>query len=529
MVKARQNSFDDRVLVVAPFGYDAKVIADVLARENVTALLCADLVQVCHEAQRGAAALVIAEEAILADRRILSELLSHQPAWSDIPIILLVSSTTMNPNGKLTGEKLSSDGNITLLERPLHINTFLSTIRVALRSRERQYQVRDLLQQREADLRQREQDLRARDEFLAMLAHELRNPLAPIRNALQVLKLVGPNDKRTERPREIIERQITHMVRIIDDLMDVSRVERGKVQLCYEPVELSHAVSRAVESCRASIQARGHELHLSLDTEPIWIDADPTRFEQMISNILNNAAKYTAPGGRIWVSIRREEGHGFVDVRDNGRGIAGDMLEKVFDIFTQVRSSLDRNEGGLGIGLSLVKKLAQLHGGTISASSPGLGKGSTFTLMLPLRTEAPSLAEDEKTNLLGDARRILVVEDNDDSRESLQMMLSLFGHSVDVAPDGETGLRMLLQQEPDLALIDVGLPGLDGYALVQAALSAKPTLKTRLIALTGYGQPEDQRRALQSGFANHLTKPVAPDNLASIISGCEMQSDERAA
>lgn len=534
MVQTRQPSLDDRILVVAPFGYDAKVITDVLARESVPALLCADLPQACHDAQRGAALLVIAEEAILsdADTRILSELLSNQPAWSDIPIVLLLSSTTKS-NGKLAGEKISGSGNITLLERPMHINTFLSAIRVALRSRARQYQVRDLLQQREADLRRREQDVRARDEFLAMLAHELRNPLAPIRNALHIMKLTGSTDKRTERPREIIERQIAHMVRIIDDLMDVSRVERGKVQLCCEAIELSQAVSRAVESCRASIQARSHELKLSLDVEPpIWIDADPTRLEQMVINILNNAAKYTAPGGCIWVSIRREGPHGVIEVRDSGRGISHDMLDKVFELFTQVRSSLDRNEGGLGIGLSLVKKLAELHGGKVTASSPGIGQGSTFTLMLPLRTDAPSVMQDEKNHAGGDMCRILIVEDNDDSRESLQMMLSLFGHLVDVAPDGETGLTMLLQKEPDVALIDVGLPGLDGYTLVREALSAKPALKTRLIALTGYGQPEDQRRALQSGFANHITKPVAPDNLANIISGCTIRGergDDRAA
>jgi PAS domain S-box-containing protein len=363
---------------------------------------------------------------------------------------------------------------------------------------------------------------RRKNEFLAMLAHELRNPLAPIRNAAQVLKLAGSTDARQQWAREVIERQIQHLTRLVDDLLDVSRITRGKVAIQREPLELSTILNRALETSRPLIDARRHHLTLSYPAERLWVEGDLTRLVQVVGNLLNNAAKYTDEGGHLWLEATREGGEAEVRVRDNGMGLSADLLPHVFDLFTQAERSLDRSQGGLGIGLTLVRTLVELHGGRVEARSEGPGRGSEFIIRLPVFTPKMPAGADGASNARGvkaiPARRILVVEDNQDSAEMMRLMLELDGHEVRTAYDGRVALEAARAFEPQLVLCDIGLPGMSGYEVAKQ-LRAQPAFKnTPLVALSGYGQEEDIRRAQEAGFTHHLTKPVEPEVLGALLS-----------
>jgi PAS domain S-box-containing protein len=360
-----------------------------------------------------------------------------------------------------------------------------------------------------------------KDEFLAMLAHELRNPLAPVRNAVGLLKHYAANDPKLQWPREVIDRQVTHMTRLVDDLLDVSRITRGKIELRHEIVEMASIVERALETSRPLVDAKRQQLTVTLPAEPIRVTGDATRLAQILSNLLSNAAKYTDAGGGIQLSVERKGDEIITRVCDNGMGILPDMLPHIFDLFAQADGSLDRSQGGLGIGLTVVKALAEMHGGRVVARSEGPNKGSEFTVYLPALIETPSeqVSATAKPAAPESAQgcRILVVDDNVDSAESMALLLHFEGHEVKTAFDGLEALQAAREYKPNVVLLDIGLPGMDGYEVARELRQDGEHHRVVLIALTGYGQAEDRQRSQEAGFDHHLTKPVDHDLLNSLI------------
>ena len=363
---------------------------------------------------------------------------------------------------------------------------------------------------------------RRKDEFLALLGHELRNPLAPISNALQIMKLPGTDPAITVRARDMIERQVEHLVRLVDDLLDMSRIVRGRVELRREPVELAAVVARAIETSQPVLDAEGHTVALSIAPEPVWVNGDLLRLAQVVSNLLHNAAKFTDRGGKITLSAAREDGHAVVRVADTGAGVVPEIRERIFDMFYQGARG-EGSRGGLGIGLSVVRGLTELHGGTVEVRSEGAGRGSEFIVRLPLlaheepRTDAVTSREGGKEAPLSPRRLVLVVDDNVDAAESLALLLRLDGQDVIVAHDAESAHASAVANPPQVAFLDLGLPKVDGYELARW-FRADPALRnTTLVALTGWGQPEDQKRTRDAGFERHLVKPVPPDTLRGIL------------
>jgi signal transduction histidine kinase len=374
---------------------------------------------------------------------------------------------------------------------------------------------RERLLGRERELRNiAEQGSRSKDEFLAMLGHELRNPLAAIATAASVIEKSGAlTNAAAQSANGIIQRQSRHLARLLDDLLDVGRVMTGKILLDRRPVELAEIVRRAVDSLTATRSTPSQTM--TVDLAPAWVNGDASRIEQIVTNLLTNACKYTPVEGRIHVRVAAEGGDAVLCVRDTGLGLEPDLLPKVFDLFVQGRRTLDRSEGGLGIGLTLVRRLVELHGGSVAARSEGAGKGSEFEMRLP--AIAPAAADGAAPLLRpGAARSVLVVEDNGDAREMLKSLLTIAGHTVHEAEDGPAGVRIALAVRPDVALVDIGLPGFDGYEVareIRAALDGS----VRLVALTGYGLPEDAQRAKSAGFDEHVVKPVDEATLAKLL------------
>jgi len=378
----------------------------------------------------------------------------------------------------------------------------------------------DLTDRKLAEMGLRDAD-RRKDEFLATLSHELRNPLAPIRSAIEVIRLARGDQELVEKARATIERQLSHLVRITDDLLDVARITQNKVQLRRERIDLRAVVQSAIEATRPMIDALGHTLTLELPDDPIWVDVDDTRIAQALSNLLNNAAKYSEPGGRITVTAASDDRGATIAVRDTGIGIPPDLLPRIFDMFTQLQAHRDRTYGGLGVGLTLSKRLVQLHGGTITAASDGLGRGSVFTIRLPLEAiaEQSDAGHDRGDTAAPSSTgcRILIAEDNADAAEMLSLMLGMKGHEVRVAYDGEQAVAIGSEFEPHVAFIDIGMPRMDGYEVARR-LRERLGRRVLLVALTGWGQDEDRRRSLDAGFDHHLTKPPEPERLDELIS-----------
>jgi signal transduction histidine kinase/ActR/RegA family two-component response regulator len=372
------------------------------------------------------------------------------------------------------------------------------------------------LQRRLDELLEAEIADRHKNEFLAMIAHELRTPLAPILSAVQILGRQAADNPLVQRAREVVERQALHQARLLDDLLDVSRITRGKIELRRRNLDLSTALNDVVEATRPLINAKAQTISVTLPEQPVFVDADPTRLTQILSNLLNNAAKYTHAGGRIAVGCRRDGEHAVVVVRDNGVGIPREMLSRIFDLFAQAEPLTARTQGGLGIGLTLVKSLVEMHGGTVVARSGGRGTGSEFEVRLPAVAAPNADALPSPGTVPARSRRVLIVEDNVDTREMLRRVLELDGHEVQEAADGAQGVEMALATRPEVVIVDIGLPRLDGYQVarrLRAGLGTAPLL----IAVTGYGQTEDRRLSRDAGFDVHLVKPVAPDQLAAAL------------
>jgi signal transduction histidine kinase/CheY-like chemotaxis protein len=357
---------------------------------------------------------------------------------------------------------------------------------------------------------------RTKDEFLAMLSHELRTPLGALAAAAHVLRVSGAKEDVRLNATGVVERQVRHMSRLVEDLLDVSRVTRGKISLARQPLDLAQAARNAVRDLRDSGRLEKHQVALAL--EPAWVHADSARIEQIITNLVGNAVKYTDPGGKIVVMVRRDRGTAILQVRDNGIGMSTELASRAFDLFVQGERPLDRGAGGLGIGLTMVRRLAELHGGTAHAASAGPGQGSLFTVALPA-IEAQSLPPPSPVAPTGERRRhkILVIEDSDDARRTLSMALRLDGHEVYEAADGKAGLAAAESVGPEVALIDIGLPGLNGYQVAEHLREMPAHGSMVLIALTGYGQPEAFRRARDAGFDDHIVKPVVPGQLVRLI------------
>ncbi len=361
---------------------------------------------------------------------------------------------------------------------------------------------------------------RRKDEFLAMLSHELRNPLAPIMNAVHLLRLEqGSENPIQQQARTIIERQVGQLSHLVNDLLEISRITTGRIHLHQERVAVSGVVERAVETARPLIDQRRHELTVSLPPEPIWLYADAARLEQVVVNLLTNAAKYTNEGGRIWLTVEQEGDMAVLRVRDTGVGIASELLPRIFDLFTQAERSLDRSQGGLGIGLALVQRLVEMHGGTVGVSS-ALGHGSEFVVRLPMASASPppsSSSSAETAPPTGKGCRILVVDDNRDVTESVALLLRALGHDVRTAHDGPTALEAALDYRPEVVLLDIGLPGLDGFEVAKR-MRRQPALKnTVLVAMTGYGQEADRQRSREAGFDHHLVKPADFGKIQQIL------------
>lgn len=631
-----ETHIDERVLVLMPTARDGERTARVLAEAGLACAVCDGLVQLCREIERGGGAALLTEEAVEGDREgRLRAALEAQPPWSDFPLVVLARQGAEDA-------PIREAMNATLVERPVKVRSLLSVVRAALRSRRRQYEVRDHLEERArhaealrageerlrrminvdgvgvlvfalpegrlvgandhflrmsgytraeveaggltwraltppeyvavseeqmagfartgrigpyekeyfrkdgsrawmvfagaslgdgtaveycidvGDRKRAEEQLRdadrKKDDFIALLAHELRNPLAPIRNGLNVMRLAGADEEAVGETREIMGRQIAHMVRLIDDLLDVSRINRNKMDLRLARITLAEAVNSALETARPLIDAGGHSLSVTVPEGPIHLEADLTRLAQVFSNLLTNSAKYTRPGGKIRLIAERRGGEVAVSVRDDGIGIPPESLASIFDMFSQVDRGFERATGGLGIGLALVKGLVEMHGGTVAAESEGEGKGSTFIVTLPVAatptTSAPTPQANGKPEV---RRRILIVDDSRDGADTLARMLRLMGNDVRIANDGLEGVEAAADFLPEIVLMDVGMPVLNGLDATRRIREHEWGRDMAIIALTGWGQEGDKERSRQAGCDGHLVKPVEFADLEKLL------------
>ncbi|HEX5126144.1 MAG TPA: ATP-binding protein, partial [Rhodocyclaceae bacterium] len=377
----------------------------------------------------------------------------------------------------------------------------------------------EIVKSRQAEERLQDSN-RRKDEFLAMLSHELRNPLAPIRNAVEVIRRVAPPEPSLTWARDVVDRQVSHLARLIEELLDVSRISQGKISLRKEAVELSQIIAHGIETARPLIEARGHKLTVNTPASPVWLMGDFARLAQVVANLLNNAAKYTPDGGIIELESSLSNDEATIAVRDNGIGISPNLLPRIFELFAQGERSLDRSQGGLGVGLTLVRRLVEQHQGHVLAASDGDGKGAEIKVFLPCMRSGvarTTLSATERPQAACGSARVLVIDDNADTAESVAVFLRLEGHEVIAAADGLHALTMARSFLPDVAIIDIGLPGLSGYE-VASRLRATPEYRNMLlVALTGYGQKEDQQLASQAGFDHHFVKPMNPQEILNVI------------
>lgn len=499
-----------RVLILAPTSNDARLTSQFLQKSGFASTICSSIVDLRRHIGGGCGALLLAEEALVgADMGVLVEELKQQPSWSDLPLILITGTGDgVGVRPKYLTE-LAPVGNITIIERPVRPETLVSTCEVALRSRHRQYQVRDLfLQLDRAD--------RRKDEFLAMLAHELRNPLSAVVNAVSLLSARSESDRGWATA--VIARQSGQLAHLIDDLLDVSRITTGKIRLRRQIIDAANVLDRARDAVAPLINERKHDLLCNYTVGSLWVDADPTRLEQIILNLLTNAAKYTPEGGQLRLSAAVSGAEIVITVRDNGIGIAPDRIPELFQLFAQGERSIAETEGGLGIGLTIVQKLVDMHGGRIEAESAGLNRGATFRVRFPFAHKPAEINGGNKnvTRALH-RRRVLIIDDNVDTSQGLSRLLTRAGHDTALAHDGTQALARAREQTPEAILLDIGLPGMDGFEVVKLLRQQSCCLEATIIALTGYGQPEDRQRVIEAGFDHHLVKPVNIDELKHLL------------
>lgn len=511
---------DERVLVLPVTRRDGEVTSLLLERAGVVSVVCESVQAMAHEMQQGVGALLFTEVVLThPEFGVLESALQAQPPWSHLPLVVL-----MRDHGAAVAgvRKLEALDNMTVLDRPVSSRSMISAVQSALRDRRKQYRIRDQLA---AQARVEQELVKAdqrKDEFLATLAHELRNPLAPIRTGLQILSKMPSADERSKRLHEIMERQMVQMVKLIDELLEVSRISTGKVVLHKERTDMRHVIGVAIEGCQPLIDAARHTLTVQLTDGPVWVYGDPARLAQVVGNLVNNAAKYTPQAGHIAVRMVHDDGCVEVCVEDSGVGIPPDMLEHVFDMFAQVNRTLDRSQGGLGIGLSLVRRLMELHGGTVEAASAGADQGSRFTLRMPALERGP--LDEVPAAEVGGSRaepnkrlRVLVIDDNEDAAETLSMLLESHGHETHKAYSARAGLQAASDFMPQAVFCDIEMPGMNGYEVATHLRADPRQAPALLVAVTGRGAREDQQRSLQAGFDVHLTKPVGFEAVRQVL------------
>jgi signal transduction histidine kinase len=489
-----------RILIYAAVAQDARLASKVMSSVGLETLVCSGTEAVLAALAEGAGALLVVEEVISgAAIQPLKRFVDAQAAWSDLPILVLTRRGADSVEAQRAAEHL---GNVTLLERPVRTIALISAARSALRARERQYQVR-LAEQR-------------KDEFLATLAHELRNPLAPIRTSISIVRRLQPSGE-IQKLADVVDRQVVHLTRLVDDLLDVARITTGKVALNSTHTTLSAVITHALEIAAFSVQEKDHTLEVVQPSEDFALDADHARIVQTVANLLVNAAKYTPPHGHIALVASVDGKVVTFRVRDDGRGLAPESLTRIFELFAQAKSP-DEPLSGLGIGLNLARKFAEMHGGSIGASSEGLGRGSEFVLTLPVVAglEQPDAgAVPAPAGDGGAGRRVLVVDDNSDAADTLEALLTMEGFEVSVAYDGAQALEQARSQAPDVVLMDIGMPRMDGYEAARMIRAAGRPV--RLIALTGWGQALDRAKAQQAGFDHHFVKPVDLPTIIGVL------------
>ena len=445
----------------------------------------------------------------------LAELMRGSERTRRIPIIFVTAGTT-DSRRRFRGYEA---GAVDFIEKPIEPDILRSKAGVFFELYRQRQQIAAQRDELVAQAEALKDAGRRKDEFLATLAHELRNPLAPLRHGLDILRK-KPAGAGVTDIHDTMDRQLVHLVRLIDDLLDVSRVSQGKITLRKETIAAADVVRAAVEASKPAIDSVGHVLAVDLPSEPVWLDADATRLSQIVGNLLNNAAKYTPDGGRIGLAVRAEGAFAVIEVSENGIGIPAEMQSEVFQLFAQVENHLDRAKGGLGIGLALVRQLVTMHGGTVEARSAGIGMGSVFSVRIPrvARSAPPAEAvpiadEQVPSNPL----KVLVIDDNIDVAQAIGWMLDAIGHEYRLVHDGRQALEAAREYRPDVVLLDIGLPGMDGYAVCRAFRQDELLKKIPIIAQTGWGQSRDKTLATEAGFDRHLTKPVALDDLERIL------------
>ena len=497
---------EKRVLIFAPTGQDAALASKILTLAEVDNLVVATANDLAEQLLIGVGAVLTVEEALAnGAMRTLGEFVKCQPNWSDLPIVLLTHRGADSPGVR---QAITSLGNVTLLERPVRTLTLITSLQSVLRARDKQYQVR------ETD--------RRKDEFLASLGHELRNPLAPIRTSMGLLKHQFPTQPAVTKVSDVIERQVTHLTRLVDDLLDVARINSGKIELQRANTSFSAIIGHVGELCSAAAAAKRISIDYDLPQDEVVLFADYARVVQIVANILSNAIKFTPFEGRITVRAYVEDCNLEIHVKDSGIGLEPAALSRIFEMFEQSRQPSGQIASGLGIGLSLSRQFAEMHGGRVWATSDGLGEGSEFVVALPVVRDGCVEHPDEHSTPIGEADKrpkVLVVDDNRDAADSLQALFEMENCKVSTAYDGFEAVSAAQQSMPDMIVMDLGMPSMDGYEAARRIRRQPGAESILMIALTGWGQSEARQRTFEAGFDHHLIKPVNFDEIRKLASG----------
>jgi signal transduction histidine kinase/ActR/RegA family two-component response regulator len=541
------DSRDERILILAPTGRDAEMTASFLTKAGLHAEVCGRIEELCREMLIGAGMAFLTGEALTLDAlRCLTEALAEQPAWSDLPLIVLTSGGGETPDNADALAALTQVGNVTLIERPVRVMTLLSTIRSGLRARRRQYDVRDYLagEMRAKEERERlllleraarseaETASRLKDEFLATVSHELRTPLTAVLGWIHILRGGRLDKEAAARALETVERNARSQNQLIEDLLDVSRIITGKLRLDIRPVDPASVIESAIEAVLPAAEAKGIQVSKVLDSEVNSISGDPARLQQVVWNLLSNAIKFTPRDGHVGVRLERVDSHIEISVSDSGDGIKSEFLPYVFERFRQEDGTTARRYGGLGLGLAIVRHLVELHGGTVHAESPGEGQGAVFTVTLPLlpiyqrevelMREHPTASSERPPveypdNLAG--MEILVVDDEADTLELIRVLLGQCGAEVTTASSAAEALSLLERIRPDVIISDIGMPSEDGFEFIRRVRQLPPERggKIPAVALTAYARAEDRLRVLRSGYQMHVSKPVELAELVAVV------------
>ena len=506
---------ETRILIYAPFGQDGPLAAKVLALAQIDSHVCATLADLAAQLELGAGAVLTVEEALDSGGfKLLQEWVARQPDWSDLPIVLL---THRGADSQTVRRAVSGLGNLTLVERPVRTLTLITALHSTLRARNKQYQVREAA--------------RRKDEFLASLGHELRNPLAPIRTSVSLLTHLYPDAAPVARIRDMVERQVRLLTRLVDDLLDVARITSGKIKLQRQLVTLASVMNHVSELCAQAAAAKRIHVAWQLPASEIMLNADYARVVQIFANILSNAIKFTPQGGNVVVRAVVERNNLTVSLRDNGIGLDAETIPRIFRMFEQSNTVVGQFSSGLGIGLSLSRQFAEMHGGTVEAYSEGLGKGSEFVIHLPVVNDSGAREPVPLSSPAADGRKmkVLVVDDNTDAADSLSALLEIDGFDVRTVYDGAAAVAMAAESQPDMIIMDLGMPGMDGYETARAIRQRPGAERILMLALTGWGQSDARRRTVEAGFDHHLVKPVELEQIVRLAGARQNREQVQAA